>query len=124
MDLVTIRIIADIESGNEDKRVFKYLLEDYQGEEYKQIIDKIESLSLVSFEHIFDDIPGYLELSPKSKDSFLETIIPFLQCQGKGRLISSSIDHIEDRNEKEGIRVYLNESGDIGFQYFDNGSWG
>jgi len=69
-------------------------------------------------------VPGYNELSQESKASFLKTIIPFLQCQGKGRLVNSSIDHIEDRGEPEGIRVYLMEYGEMGFQYFNNGDWG
>lgn len=78
----------------------------------------------MKLEQIFDEVPGYKELSEESKASFLLTIVPFLQCQGKGRLVSSSIDHIEDRGEPEGIRVYLNESGEMGFQYFNNGDWG
>lgn len=124
MELVPIRIIADIKTGNEDKRVFEYLLEDYQGEEYGQIVDKINSMKDTPFEQMFEAIPGFKKLTPESKESFLKTIVPFLQCQGKGRLINASIDHIEDRKEPEGIRVYLNEYGDLGFQYFRNGSWG
>jgi len=124
MELVTIRIIADIKTGNTDKRVFEYLLEDYQAEEHNQIVDKINRMKSIQFNQIFEVIPGFQELSPESNQSFLKTIMPFLQCQGKGRLINTSIDHIEDRGEAEGIRVYLTEYGELGYQHFNNGSWG
>lgn len=123
MDLVTIRIVADIKTEQEEKHVTEYLLEDYEGEEYRQIVEKINSMKEMFFEHLFDEVPGYRELSQDSKASFLKTITPFLQVQGKGRLVNSSFDHIEDRNEPEGIRVYLLESGTMGFQYFNNGEW-
>lgn len=123
MELVTIRIIADIKTGNPDKGVFEYLLEDYQGKEYNKIVEKINNMKGMEFKQIFEGIPGYKELSQESKESFLKTIVPFLQCQGKGRLTNSTIDHIEDTQEAEGIRVYLTEYGDQGYQYFNNGNW-
>lgn len=124
MDLVTIRIVADIKTGQEKKHVIEYLLEDYHGEEYTGIMEKINRMKTMSFEQTFEGIPGFQGLSQESKESFLKTIVPFLQCQGKGRLTNSTIDYIEDTQEAEGIRVYLTEYGDQGYQYFRNGSWG
>jgi hypothetical protein len=123
-ELVTIRIIADIQTGQLDKRVMKYLLEDYNRYEYLGRVTEIESLSKEPFEHIFSKIEGYTNLTDESKNSFLKTIIPFLQCQGKVRLTNTSIHHIEDKQEANGIRVYLTECGSEAFQFFLNGNWG
>lgn len=123
-ELVMIRIIADMITNKLIKREMEYLLEDYNGYEYIGRIRTCEELAKQPFTEIFTAIEGYNDLTEEAKNNFLKTIIPFVQCQDKGRLINTSIHHIEDRREANGIRVYLMEYGEMGYQYFNNGSWG
>jgi hypothetical protein len=120
MELATIRIIADMKTGELKKRVAEYLIDDYQDKQ-----EYFEDLAKIPMKTLFIAVPGYNELSDEDQEIFNKTIIPFSQCQGKDRLINTRINHIERRESEEGIRVYLTEYGKEEFQYFyKNEQWG
>jgi len=120
MELATIRIIADMKTGELKKRVAEYLIDDYQDKQ-----EYFEDLAKKPTKSLFSSVPGYNGLTDEDKEIFNNTIIPFSQCQGKDRLINTRINHIERREKEEGIRVYLTEYGREEFQYFYKGEqWG
>jgi hypothetical protein len=120
LELATIRIIADMKTGELSERVAEYLIEDYQDRK-----EAFEDLAKMPLETFFGQVTGYADLTDEAKETFNKTIMPFSQCQGKGRLTNASIDRIEDREDEKGIRVYMMEWGEEGFQYFyENGQWG
>ncbi len=120
LELVTIRLVTDMKTGELSERVAEYLIEDYQDKR-----KTFEDLAKMPLETFFGQVDGYAGLTDEARETFNKTIIPFSQCQGKGRLTNTTLHHIEDRENEEGIRVYMVEWGEEGFQYFyESGQWG
>jgi hypothetical protein len=119
MELMTIKIIVDIKTGQLSESVAAYLIDDYQARK-----EYFEALAKIPLETLFSQIQGYTRLSLEDKATFNRTIIPFCQCQGRSRLVETRIHHIEHRDNEKDIRVYLIEDGEEGYQYFHkNGEW-
>lgn len=123
--LFIVRIVMDRKSGLNTRDVENYLLSDFNSGEYDKIIRECRQLANTSLFTLFNEIPGYTDLKNDDiKQDFRNTLASFTRCQGKGRLMAATITKIEDRQEPEGLRVYLNECGEEGYQYFRKGSWG
>lgn len=124
-ELLSLRMILDIQNNHRDPVAEKYFLANYTLYERVGRMAVYEELAKIPFQELFVDIKGYNKLSKTGKECFLNTIYPFLQAQNKSRLVNTFIHHIENRSEPNGIRVYLMEHGHKGFQYFTHdGNWG
>lgn len=121
MELSTLRIIGDIKTGQFKKTVADYLLDD----DYDDKKEFFEGMAKIPLKLICTElIRGYSDLSEEDKETFNKVIIPFCQCQGKGRLTNTTIDRISHMKHENDIRVYLIEYGEEGYQYFrKNGEW-
>ena len=122
-ELLGLRMIIDIQTNQRDPIAEKYFLDDYDIYERVGRMAVYEELAKTPYEELFVNIKGYDELSEPARVNSLQTIDPFLHCQGKSRLVGTFIHHIEDRSEPDGIRVYLMEHGTMGYQYFNYGEW-
>jgi hypothetical protein len=125
-ELLSLRMIIDIQTNQRKPDVEKYFLADFDTYERIGRMTVYEELAKIPFEDLFIEVKGYNKLSEKGKKCFLDTIDPFLHTQGKCRLIGTFIHHIEERSkEPDRIRVYLMEHGEMGYQYFKHtGEWG
>lgn len=123
-ELLSLRMIIDIQTDQRDPDVEQYFLDDFNIYERVGRRTLYKELAKIPLKDLFINVEGYNKLSEPARENFLMTIDPFLHCQGKCRLVGTFIHHIEDRKEPEGIRVYLMEHGEMGYQYFNRGVWG